>query len=297
MKITNNKNLPKPFFMAITQKSYSGEGEKKDYSVTELLKPAKIVLLQQRHRDELTQDASDMIWSFLGEMAHLVMEKTLSADEFKDNYLTENRYKITFQDRIISGGIDLYDKINKEITDYKLTSAWTVKFGGREEWEQQLNIYAYILRKHGYEVNKLTICAIFRDWQSKMTGIKDYPQTNVLPIDFRVWSDFEVECFMNDKIYKIEKYKDVPDDEIPICSAEDRWAKDEFWGVFANNGGKCYKKGVTKIECEEWLESKAYKNNCNIRKIEAESKRCQNYCQVKQFCNFGRTLTTTESEE
>ena len=68
----------------------------------------------------------------------------------------EERIFSEFCGRIISGASDLYT--NKKISDYKVTSAWTQVYGSRtEEWTGQLNIYAYLFRSIGFEVNEIEV--------------------------------------------------------------------------------------------------------------------------------------------
>lgn len=297
MKITNNHNMPEILFDAICNKQYSGEGEKRDYSVTELLKPTKQILLLKRHSEEITQDALDLFWSFYGELIHLTLERAITSnpEKYKD-YFSENRYKMTFENKVISGGLDLYNKKEKLIMDYKYTSAWTLYYGGRDEWEAQLNIYAKLMREAGYEVDKLQICAIFRDWQSKMVGIKgkkgEYPAKQFLVMDIPMWSDLEIDCYLNSRINELVKYENVPDDKIPTC--DDKWSSPTFYGVYSS-GGKCYKKFDSREDAEIWLAEKQYKG-CTIKENVGVDRLCQSYCPVKQFCSYGRALQAVIEE-
>ena len=55
---------------------------------------------------------------------------------------------------------------NIKIQDYKVTSVWSViptkdnPNGYKEDWEYQLNSYAWLGRKNGYRAKKLQIIAI-----------------------------------------------------------------------------------------------------------------------------------------
>jgi len=53
----------------------------------------------------------------------------------------------------ISGTLDYYDGYNNILQDYKHTSVYSWIYPeSRKTWEAQLNIYAYMLKKHGYKV-------------------------------------------------------------------------------------------------------------------------------------------------
>lgn len=73
MNITNNNNLPEVWVNACKQDTYSGSHEE-GYSVTQLLNPVKIILLEERHKDKLYQDVSDMVATVMGTAMHQVLE-------------------------------------------------------------------------------------------------------------------------------------------------------------------------------------------------------------------------------
>ncbi len=295
MHYTNKLGLHEVLAVAIMNKQYSGDGEKRDYSVTELLKPAKQAILMQRHKDEITVDVADQLWAFMGEIAHQILERAVeNSDAIKEKYLSENRYKVEYDGLTISGGVDLYDKTTKTITDYKMTSAWTVYFGGRESWEQQLNVYAYILRKHGLEVDHLSIVTLYRDWSKKMINLPKYPKQQSEILTFDVWNDFQVECFLTQKISLLEKYKTLADDDMPECNPKERWGDNGgYWAVQNEKTKKVYKKCDTEQEAIDYLDEKGYKG-CEIVQVKAVDRMCQGYCPVKAFCHYGRELPSVE---
>ena len=60
MKITNYNKIPEPIYRAVCKNWYSGAGAKHFCSVTELLKPDKLFVLERRHRDQLSVEASEI---------------------------------------------------------------------------------------------------------------------------------------------------------------------------------------------------------------------------------------------
>src|SRR5512138_1815562 len=132
MKYSNKHSLPEEVFKVLTKERYSG-GKNTDYSVTTLKSPPRIVQLERRHWDELEEDAIDNLWSMFGQMAHNLLEEHGS-----DESMTEERIYLNILDRTISGQVDHYK--DGVITDYKVTSAWSLVYGSRvKEWEEQLN--------------------------------------------------------------------------------------------------------------------------------------------------------------
>jgi len=159
MMITNNNAIPAPIYRAVLNTKYSGEGEDCFCSVTGLLKGVKELILEQRHRHEIVEEASDRIWSLMGSAIHSVIEKSQTTDT-----LAEQRLKAVIDGKTITGGVDLYEY--GTVFDFKFTSIWSYIYGSRlAEWTRQLNVYAYLYRKAGYIVNNIKIIAIYRDWQ------------------------------------------------------------------------------------------------------------------------------------
>ena len=301
MQITNNLGLHEALYQAIKNTQYSGEKVQKDYSVTELLNPTKQVILLKRYKELLSQDASDMLWSFMGTMAHYALEKAIGDN---DRFISEQRLQTTVSGKVISGGIDLYDKQNKEVVDFKYTSAWTYYFGGRSSWEKQLNIYAYLLRENlGLGINDVAIVAIFRDFQKKMVGLSkkvngvlhEYPSNISMVIKPEMWSQEECLSFLETRIAELEEMSLLPDDEIPICPKEERWEDEDSYAVISS-GGKCYKKFDTREGAEDYLVEKQYKG-CRIEERKGQSRRCSSYCPVKDYCNYGKSLEVKDGED
>ena len=102
MKFTNIHNLPSSLASFIIS-SYSlyTKGEA-DISVTTLIDSPKINILFEKHKDEISQDISDMIWSFLGTSFHN------SIEEFDNDKkaITEKRLYGKCNGWVISGAID-----------------------------------------------------------------------------------------------------------------------------------------------------------------------------------------------
>ena len=151
MKITNKHGLPDAVYSALSKSNYNPGSS--DYSVTTILKPPRIVQLERRHWDELEEDVIDRVWSLFGSAAHNILE-----GHGCEEAVTEKRLYANILDRKVGGQIDHY--LDQCITDYKVTSVWTLIYGSRyKEWEEQQNIYAYIFAENGYKVDKLQIVA------------------------------------------------------------------------------------------------------------------------------------------
>jgi hypothetical protein len=288
MTIENRNQIPDPLVRAIRQNWYAGSGEQRFASITELIKPTKVFILEQRHRQEITQDASDLIWTIMGSALHKVVEA--SAHE---NALAEERLGITINGKRITGGIDLYE--NGVITDFKFTSVWNYIHGSRkEDWEIQLNCYAYLFRRHGFDVSGLQVIAIFRDWQRyKAEQEPGYPK-QVEVIKFDLWSDEEVERYLQERIKDISQAMDLPDDFIPECNHQERWQPLAQYAVYKAGGNRALRVFNSYEEADTYLSTHKESEQLRIITRQEQPRRCLNYCPVNRFCHFFREIADKE---
>ena len=101
MKYTNKHNVPVEIIRALKNDQYS-KGESV-ISVTGLLQPPRIRLLNDQHQEQITVDYSDEVWKLLGQGIHAVLER---ANENHDDTVTEQRYFADVHGWTISGQTD-----------------------------------------------------------------------------------------------------------------------------------------------------------------------------------------------
>lgn len=309
MKLTNKYNLPEALYNAINKEWYSGE-RNKAYSVTEIINPTRIVTLTRRFWDELEEDVVDRIYTVLGSAVHNVIERANNENE--QRFLTEMRlYHTTKNGCQLSGQCDLYDKKYRSLQDWKLTSVYTWiyrnrKGGRKDDWTKQLNMYRFLMEKNGYPVDELQINLIFRDHQKSSAKYdRSYP-SEVETVDIPIYGLDVVDAMIEEKISELEYYKDKPESELPICSAEERWQGQDTWAVMKKGNKKATKVVFSWSTADDFIKSEAekaamkskdydttYKKTLalySISKRQAEAKRCLDYCPVREFCTFGRSL-------
>jgi hypothetical protein len=192
MKLTNKFNIPQTFVNVLERPTYN-KG-KSNISATQLLNSPKIVTLTNKYNDDIEQDVSQMIWSLFGSAMHGVLEHGKD-----DNHIVEQRLHAELDGWQISGAVDLQvvDQDGIHIKDYKTTSVWSV-MNEKPEWEQQLNIYAWLFEHNKKQkVQSLEIVAILKDWSKGEAGRKpDYPQQKVVMVPIRLWTTEEQEKFI-----------------------------------------------------------------------------------------------------
>lgn len=277
MKITNNLKLPQPFVDAV---SSDYKYKEKRYSVTTLLKPTREIILQRRHNDEIEQDVSDMIWSIFGTAVHSVLENSTEGKHL----LSEKSLEIQVGDYTLSGRSDLYNTRSFTVIDYKVTSVWKYILKDFEDYRLQGLMYVYMLKQLGYKAKKAEFVLVLKDWQkSKAKFDKTYPQFPVQKVQFSfVDDDFVfIEKFIKDKFEEIRQAEQLADDELPICSAEDRWNSGDKFAVM-KNGRKTALRVLDSMEDAE--KYKAENGGDYIETRKGEDKKCQEYCLCCEFC-------------
>ncbi len=281
MKITNTNNLPTPFVSAVSQE-YTFEPN--EYRVTSLLKGVRETILERRHSDEIEQDVSDMLWLVLGSAVHGILE---NAQE-KDCEIKEERLKVDINGYILSGQFDLYNGETETITDYKTASVWKIMFANYEDWQRQLLIYGYMLRKIGFNVKRGEIIAMLKDHNQRDSKYKEgYPKFPVERITFNFSDkDFEeIKDWLHKKFSDIEYCESLKDDELPICTMEERYNSGNKYAVMKKGRKTALRVLDSRESAEEWMGSNG---GDLIEERLGEDKKCVDYCKAAAFCSYAK---------
>jgi hypothetical protein len=242
MNVTNIHGLPESIVSAVRNDSYAGpQNELKRISVSTIKDSPRIHFLKVAHWAELTEDVSDCLWKLLGTALHTCLERADKTDAVK-----EQRLEVELDGITISGQMDIRD--GSKIFDYKSTSAWTIIFnpGGKPEWIQQLNIYAWLVyKKLGIKITELAVNAILRDHtKSKVTEGGNYPKVPFVTVDLPVWGADKTEAYLKERVKLFKSCVGLAEDKLPACSSDEMWEK------------------------------------------KSKRTRCEGYCNVSQFCNI-----------
>ena len=296
MKITNKFNVPETL-LALASRDFYSKG-KSDFSVTEIISPPRIQRLRRKHWDEIEQDVSEMLWMLLGTALHVVAERSEVS-----GHTNEERLTVGIDDIMLSGAIDLQkeDEDGITITDYKFTSAWAL-MNDKPEWEQQQNIYKYLVeRVKRKPVKALKICAFIRDWSRREAMNKEsYPQATIQVIDIPMWSTEKVEAYIKERVelHRQSKVQDDWDEELTPCTEEEKWVRETKYAVKKEGRKTAIRLLDTEEEAKELLATlpPTAKGFIEIRKGEAI--RCTgNYCGVSKWCSqYQSTLKESEDE-
>ena len=285
MKITNKLNLPPAIYNAVCNDTY--DTHENVYSATTLLKDPCEIILINRHAAEIEEDASESLYALLGSALHEVLERA-KEDE---NEIREERLFYEFPEGAISGKFDSFDATQgKEVLrDYKCTSTWTAIYGDGGKYKKQLSVYLMLIEKTlNIRCRHAQIIQFFRDHSmSKAKFDKSYPQSPIRVIDY-YFTDEDIaktEEEVRAKLREISALKDTPDDELPPCSAENRWETPTTYAVKKDGRKSALRVLPSKEEAETWMELNDAKG-CYIEERKGESRKCMNYCKAAPFCHY-----------
>lgn len=284
--MTNIYDLPVPLARALTpDRKIPVEGR---FSVTQLIDAPLIRILVKRHFPEIDDDVSDSLWALLGKAVHKIIEQ--------GNEESETKIEVPFLGATIVGIIDWHK--DGHTIDWKITSVWSVVFSDGKTWEQQLQIYAWMLIADGKAVDKLSVYMILRDWNKRDAQKNpDYPRIPFHQISFSLWPKERIEAYIAERLSlhlrgdKIDPA--LSDAEIPTdlwCSPEERWAKKNTWALKKNTNQRAVRVFDTEEAAGKALqaatETAKKGDTYAIEFRKGGDTRCESYCSVAQWCPY-----------
>jgi hypothetical protein len=283
MRITNKYGLPQTIIRAIEDDEYN-KGDAV-LSVTQLITPPRIVLLQSLNASNLVVDAVDRIPALFGSAVHKIIEK---GEKDIPGHIVEERLFVEVNGWKISGAVDLQIDNGDgtwEVNDYKVTSVYSL-LSAKPEWEQQLNLYAVMMRlQHGRRVTSLKIIAILRDWQRKQVEINpNYPQCQIVSVDIPVWDDQKQEDFLSERVVAHQSAKIHVDNNQspPYCADSERWLRGETWALMKEGRKSAVKLYDNKEDAYAAAEGNP---GHSVQYRPGNPVRCSgNFCLVADYC-------------
>lgn len=316
-KITNLSDINLPLAVWLLHDDYDYNGAENYISATSLMRPLKQIILQARiPPTQQVMDVADFIARALGHAIHSAIEAAWQdeagrkrslqllgypdevIDQVKVNptdeelrasnsiipvYIEQRELK-EFNGYTIGGKFDIVaDGI---VQDYKTTSAYAWVFGTRdEEHRLQGSIYKWLNPKK-ITADYMVVNYIFTDWsKAQARSNTDYPQKRVMSKELPLMTSEEVEQWVMTKLLMLQRYKDLPESQIPECSDEELWMSDPKYKYYtdpakAAAGGRSTKNFDTKAEAHAHLASKGVGV---VKEIPGEPKRC-GFCNSFEVC-------------
>ncbi len=289
MTLTNKKGLPHGFVAACSTEQHNKAWE---LSATTLLKGVKEIILTRRYWNDIEDDVSNRVWAVFGTAVHALLEKE------GDNEFTEETLKTEAPGFTVTGTIDNYNMETGTITDYKTASVWKVQFRDFSDWKKQGLTYAWLCRKNGLPAKKCRFVALLKD-HSKTQARRnpEYPQEPVYVYEFDVTDKdiAETEIRIEEKVVEVFSYLLLEEEDIPDCTKEERWAKDDTWAVMKKGRKSAVRVFPSEAEAEAMAETLGAGHYVEFR--QGVSTKCLDYCPVRAFCDFAQKLQKQEADE
>ena len=312
--LTNKYNIDEAIVNACMVDNHVTIG---DISCTQLLDSPQVRMLRKQH--DVEEDVTDRIWALMGTAVHYVVElgeitirearilleaaeilmktdqekaakwmykhiEEMYPDHKNKDIMTEQTLSHTIDGMTFSGTLDRFKISTGELSDYKNTSVWAyMNEESKKKWIGQQNVYAFLLREAGYEVNSASITAIFRDFSAAKRFQKGYPDKPVATIPLKLYTHE----FMYDYLRKrIKLHKDAElHGIIPECTTKEMWATAATFAISAPGRKKAIRVLPKRSLAEAFLLGEGAKyDGAYIQERPGEHKRCDAYCAVKHVC-------------
>lgn len=212
-----------------------------EISVTNLTSPCMKKIVWEKQKNYFVSPT----WaSTRGNLLHavlsLVAQKYKGDDElisvingFTENIIVEKKFSRVINGITLTGKIDFYDKVSKELVDFKSlgNASFLLKEGkSRDEHIMQVNLYRYLMREIPVDrIRIFYLCPseIFvtgRKYVVVKKRKKGDIREEVHLQDIPIWSDSQVMDLIAPKLKKINHYLNNPS-EIPdkMTDEKDKW--------------------------------------------------------------------------
>lgn len=276
MNISNIYGLPQALIEAVRNDPYNpGSG---NISVTKLIDAPQRRILIKKFKDSIVEDASERIWSLLGQAVHTILERQ---DQGK-SVIAEDRLYADISGWKVSGQFDRMDLRDGVLDDYKVTGTYKAMMDDHVEWERQLNVLRWLAVTNGYIVHKLRIVAILRDWHKSglLRDPNNYPKVPVKIIEIPMWDIGETKAYVENRVWI---HQMAEEGDVKPCSDEERWFSGTTYALMKQGGKRAIKIFERKEDAEEKLA-----DGCFVEERRGTYRRCADYCEVSKFCEQHR---------
>lgn len=219
---TNVHGLPEAFVRAALNDSYN-KGLS-DFSATGLAQLPRASALIEKYKGDpaLVVDVSSRVATIIGKGSHVTAEAAARPGIDLCEMRMFARFEVDGKTYIVSAQLDLFETDSMRLLDWKTTKAYAFskKTGGgrKDEWVEQLNIGAEILRRNGHHPKKLTIIAMLKDWSEFEAG-KSHPDSEVVSVDLPLWTSERATKHIEERI----RLHVAARESLPECSSKETW--------------------------------------------------------------------------
>lgn len=306
-RYTNQANLALSVAVFLATDDYDHEDH--TISATSFLKSTRQLILSQRVPEELSLvDLTGLVNSRIGSAVHNGIEQAwlnnpkaaLKAlghpqaviDKIKVNpdpatieeddipiYLEQRAYR-EIDGYTVSGKFDFVD--DGRVEDFKNTGTFAYTSSSKDEdYIIQGSIYRW-LNPEIITDDYMAIHFIFKDWMAARARTDpNYPQSPIATKKYPLMLLSETENFIRNKLRELEKYKDSPEKDIPLCSDKDLWRTEPVFKYYKNPDAKRATKNYDNLQ--DANNHRAREGKGVVVEVPGEVKACR-YCNAYPIC-------------
>jgi hypothetical protein len=206
------------------------------------------------------------VWASFGSGLHQFLELRAEPDAIAEERLVAE-FEVDLPDGStrhvrLGGTADHYDSGHATLTNYKTSTVYKAKMlhdRGPEslsDWVAAENCYAYMFRRYGFEVSRVQICLLLKDWSAREleqaagrfhcsrcdknhlrrsgpgqehAAFEDpsradwYPPTQVYVRELPLWPQASAEAYIRERLAYHLAAELAADGRLPPCTDEETW--------------------------------------------------------------------------
>lgn len=263
MKITQYSNVSAvPLSLAVFLANDTYDHDAATISATALLKPIRQIILGGRvPNNDGNVDLIQMVPSRMGSAIHDSIEQAWTKNHAVAMSLLGFPQKVI--DKVLINPTDaqltpdcipiyLEQRAHKQVGKYTVSGKFDFIGDGRVEDFKSTGVYTYIhstnddkyiwqgsiyrwLNPTLITKDQMAIQYIFTDWsRAKAMSDPKYPPQRIHQKILPLKSIQETDAFVKRKLNQIDALMDTPEEELPLCTAEDLWRSDPVFKYYKN---------------------------------------------------------------
>lgn len=278
----NRHNLPEPVCAVLTADTY--DKGRANISVTGLIQSPRVRILGKEGN---RYDVSDMVWTSFGTAWHSHAQAALNG--YNPDWVVEERYFVDVNGWVVSGQADLQttkDDGTIHLWDWKVTTTNKIAKGLAAEWEQQLNCYAYLIRRStGKIVTSATVLAILRDYKRNLFKRQEHGECAVSVMDIVLWPKDQQESYITQRVslHQEVEMSHAMGDKLIHCTDLEQWRKPNTYAVMVD--GKKRARMICDTQAEAEFQAGMIEGGYVETRFGIPLKCQANYCGVSKRCD------------
>lgn len=321
---SNRSNIPLSMAVFLASDSYDHNPDPNTISATTLLKPTRQIILSGRVPESLgVTDISALVQSRMGQSIHDGIERSWVHDfkaslaklgysqkvidlvrinptpeQLRDEpdcipiYL-EQRASKQFGKWKVSGKFDFIG--DGRVEDFKSTSTYSWTAGNKDDdYIMQGSIYR-VLNPEKITQDVMAIQFLFTDFSPlRARTEKNYPPGRTAERLFKLKSIPETEAFIRGKLADLERFWDVDQAELPLCSDKELWRSEPVYKFYAKAetaaaGGRSTKNFDNLHDANVFLSTKG---SGVIKEVPGQPTACK-YCAAFPICTQAQAMVAS----